>query len=304
MFPEKNKRGALRPMRSFSGDAQSLELRTKAIGFELFADAEEKTPSIFQAQWWENQLLEWAMKNEAMKTQMLRFVDIFPALRTPRQIAAHLRQYFPRSNRSFPAFLSLGIDAASPTAFSRSLLARETRAMMMRMAHKFIAGADIEDSLDVLRRIRQDGMTYTLDLLGEAVVSEAEADRYMNDYINALDIVSGSAGENPLAPANISLKLSSLYSQFDPVNEAGSKEIVKQRLRRIFRAAKKAGHTGSAFGCAKGGSGSRFGRGRTAALALSLRSPSRRVVVMTRVVRHRGKQFRSAPLAHKAGLDN
>ena len=41
----------------------------------------------------------------------------------------------------------------------------------------------------------------------------------------------------------------------------------------------------------------RFGRGRSAALALSLRSPSRRVVIKARVVRHRGSRFRSAPLA-------
>jgi len=64
-----------------------------------------------------------------------------------------------------------------------------------------------------------------------------------------------------------------------------------------MRAAKKAGHTGPAFERAKSGSGSHFGRGRSAALALSLRSPGRRVVVMTRVVRHQGKRFRSAPLA-------
>src|SRR5262249_17531438 len=64
-----------------------------------------------------------------------------------------------------------------------------------------------------------------------------------------------------------------------------------------MRAAKKAGHTGPGFGRARGGSRSSFGRGRSAALALSLRSPGRRVVVMSRVVRHRGKRFRSAPLA-------
>jgi type IV secretory pathway VirD2 relaxase len=78
----------------------------------------------------------------------------------------------------------------------------------------------------------------------------------------------------------------------------------KSFVAQVMRAAKKAGHTGPAFGHARGGSGSRFGRGRSAALALSLRSPGRRVVVMTRVVRHRGKQFRSAPLAkHVAYLE-
>jgi len=71
----------------------------------------------------------------------------------------------------------------------------------------------------------------------------------------------------------------------------------KSFVGHVMRAARKAGHTGQGFGKEKGGSGSRFGRGRSAALALSLRSPSRRVVIKARVVRHRGTRFRSAPLA-------
>ena len=42
---------------------------------------------------------------------------------------------------------------------------------------------------------------------------------------------------------------------------------------------------------------SHFGRGRRAALSLSLRSTSRRVVMKARVVRHHGTRFRSAPLS-------
>jgi type IV secretory pathway VirD2 relaxase len=65
-----------------------------------------------------------------------------------------------------------------------------------------------------------------------------------------------------------------------------------------MRAAKKAGHVGHSFGRGKGGANrSRFGRGRRAALSLSLRSNSRRVVMKARVVRHHGTRFRSAPLA-------
>jgi len=65
----------------------------------------------------------------------------------------------------------------------------------------------------------------------------------------------------------------------------------------VMRAAKKAGHTGTGFG-RTGASNSRstFGRGRPAALALSSRSNARRVVIMARVVRHRGRQFVAAPL--------
>jgi type IV secretory pathway VirD2 relaxase len=65
----------------------------------------------------------------------------------------------------------------------------------------------------------------------------------------------------------------------------------------VMRAAKKAGHTGRDFG-GFGGAKQRstFGRGRRVALSLAQRSTSRRVVIKSRVVRHQGTRFRSAPL--------
>jgi type IV secretory pathway VirD2 relaxase len=70
----------------------------------------------------------------------------------------------------------------------------------------------------------------------------------------------------------------------------------KSFVGQVMRAARTAGHTGKGFGGQGRSTGSSFGRGRSAALALSLRSPSRRVVIKARVVRHRGQKFRSAPL--------
>jgi type IV secretory pathway VirD2 relaxase len=72
----------------------------------------------------------------------------------------------------------------------------------------------------------------------------------------------------------------------------------KSFVGQVVRAAKKAGHTGRGFGRAAGATRhSTFGRGRRAALALSLKSPGRRVAIISRVVRHRGSRFRSAPLS-------
>ena len=71
----------------------------------------------------------------------------------------------------------------------------------------------------------------------------------------------------------------------------------KSFVGQVMRAAKKAGHVGDGFGRGKGGaSRSHFGRGRRAALSLSLRSTSRRVVMKARVVRHHGTRFRSAAM--------
>jgi type IV secretory pathway VirD2 relaxase len=66
----------------------------------------------------------------------------------------------------------------------------------------------------------------------------------------------------------------------------------------VMRAAKKAGHAGKSFGRSGRTQGrSTFGRGRRAALSISSRSRGRRVVIMSRIVRHKGKAFRSAPLS-------
>jgi hypothetical protein len=72
----------------------------------------------------------------------------------------------------------------------------------------------------------------------------------------------------------------------------------KSFVGEVIRAAKKAGHRGPAFKGSGGSAGrSTFGRGPRAALSLSSRSSTRRVVVMARVVRQHGAGFRSAPLS-------
>ncbi|MET3354281.1 UNVERIFIED_ORG: type IV secretory pathway VirD2 relaxase [Xanthobacter viscosus] len=80
----------------------------------------------------------------------------------------------------------------------------------------------------------------------------------------------------------------------------------KSFINQVLRAAQKAGHTSSA---SPGGAGrsrygrSTFGRGRGSFGRSRLFSPARRVVVKARVVRHKGRSFRSAPLsAHLAYL--
>ncbi len=71
----------------------------------------------------------------------------------------------------------------------------------------------------------------------------------------------------------------------------------KTFVGEVMRAAKKAGHIGISIRSSGGGSGSRFGRGRRAAVSIRLRSNSRRVVMKARVVRQHGARFRSAHLS-------
>ncbi len=85
------------------------------------------------------------------------------------------------------------------------------------------------------------------------------------------------------------------------------KRVPRQKsfISQVLRAAKKSGHVyGPGTGGRRSGYGrSSFGRGRTRFASARLFSPSRRVVVKARVVRHRSRTYGSAPLtAHVAYL--
>ena len=96
-------------------------------------------------------------------------------------------------------------------------------------------------------------LAFTADLLGEAVISEAEADLYQETclaLIRGLDGPLKAAAEIPLIDrdqhgpmprVNLSLKLSSLTAQFDAIHAEATIERVAGRLRPILRTARELG---------------------------------------------------------------
>ena len=63
------------------------------------------------------------------------------------------------------------------------------------MAKTFIAGTDAESALPNLEKLWKSGIAFSVDLLGEACVSDAEADMYQAKYLdlvgNLPDTVAG-----------------------------------------------------------------------------------------------------------------
>lgn len=57
------------------------------------------------------------------------------------------------------------------------------------LARRFIAGKKIEDAVRVIKNLNQNGMTATLDILGENVKSEQEATVKADNYIQALEMI-------------------------------------------------------------------------------------------------------------------
>ncbi|PYT35114.1 MAG: proline dehydrogenase [Acidobacteria bacterium] len=100
----------------------------------------------------------------------------------------------------------------------------ETSAIARRLAARFVAGDTLADALEAGCRINREGISLTLDHLGENVTSLAEAEASRDVYLRALDELSGH-GIN----GNVSLKL----SQFGiDISEQACRANVGQVVRR------------------------------------------------------------------------
>lgn len=228
-----------------------VEQRTREIGGELFERLNHRSPSIFHARWWEDRLMNWAMEDEAVKVQMFRFVDVLPMLRDHTSIARHLEEYFHEVRGHLPWAARIGLELSTGNSILSRALAFNARTNASRMARRFIAGENSAEVLKSIRQLRKNGFAFTLDLLGEAIISETEADRYQQAYLDLISDLSERVDswseveildndhDGAIPRLNVSVKLSALDSQFRSVDASGSRERVLNRLRPILRAARE-----------------------------------------------------------------
>ncbi len=189
-----------------------------------------------------------AMRDAAVKSQLFRFVDVLPTLGSRSAVADHLRQYLQPVSERLPPPLrpALGDGLLSP------FVAAAANFNVRRMARKFIAAPDLHRAVKAVAALRNRRLAFTVDLLGEAVISEKEADHYQQRYLDLIQTLPAHhrfsrrpahrpRRRRPHSARNISLKLSSLYSQFDPLDGRATADAVLHRLRAILRAARRSG---------------------------------------------------------------
>ncbi len=235
-----------------SADQQAIE----TYGREIFDRMEGEKPSVFKKDWWSGKMMDFSMQDPDFKVRMFRFVDVFPTLDEPSQVARHLQEYFGGEDQEFPVLSSVakwGLSKITPDSRFAGMAADQIEKQIRSMAGKFIAGKNAQEALPDLREMWDQDMAFTLDLLGEATVSEQEAKEYHRQYQQILDTLieetadweekpkleEASFGQVPRV--NLSVKISSLYSQLDPCDFDRSVEEVKDRLRPLFRTAKEHG---------------------------------------------------------------
>jgi RHH-type transcriptional regulator, proline utilization regulon repressor / proline dehydrogenase / delta 1-pyrroline-5-carboxylate dehydrogenase len=205
-------------------------------------------PAVFSKKGFYGALMDWAMRDEQFKTQLFRFVDVLPTLTTSAEIARHLTEYLTGDAVKLSPALQLGLKTASGMSW---LFGSGIKAQVSGMARQFMLGDDPAEIVGILRKLNQQGIAFTVDVLGEAVVSEAEADQYAQRYVDLLNLLgselpkwkhacqSNQSARGPLPPLNISVKLSALYSQITPVDPSTAVAKISERLRPIIRRAKE-----------------------------------------------------------------
>jgi RHH-type proline utilization regulon transcriptional repressor/proline dehydrogenase/delta 1-pyrroline-5-carboxylate dehydrogenase len=233
--------------------APAVEERTRAYGREIFARLDRRGPVPFTPSWLDDRLMHLTMGDEAVKVQLFRFIDALPNLKSPEEIAAHLREYFEEAGPSLPPWLRRTAGWLPRDGVAGRILAWAADRNARRMAHRFIAGSTVAEALDAIAAMRRRSLAFTIDLLGEATITEAEADEYQRQYLELIHGLSREVNNWPLIPqidsdadgpiprVNISVKLSSLYSQFDPIAPDTTSEAVRLRLRPILRLARERG---------------------------------------------------------------
>ncbi len=233
--------------------ANRVEALTRRLGREIFARVGRSGPLPFSPGWLDERLMAWTMGDEAVKVQLFRFVDVLPQLQGPAAITRHLREYFAEAGDHLPGWLHLGLRWLPERGLLGRFLAWAARFSARRLARKFIAGSNVPEALEAIARLRRRSLAFTVDLLGEATITEAEAEAAQQEYLGLLTGLSDSVNawpandlidrgpEGPLPRVNVSVKLSALYSQFDPIDPDGTSRAVRGRLRPILRAARQHG---------------------------------------------------------------
>jgi RHH-type proline utilization regulon transcriptional repressor/proline dehydrogenase/delta 1-pyrroline-5-carboxylate dehydrogenase len=228
-------------------DSPRLEAAVREIAHDLQRRAAGRRPAIFEPRDWLRRLIEQSLDDEQVRTALFRFVDVLPSLRGARNVGAHLEEYFANVDHALG-----GLTLLAHTLHAGWLVAPIVRKNVTSLARRFIVEENPETLLSVLENLREEPAGFTLDVVGEATVSQPEALRMLGRYEALLAELSAASARWPANPridygdrgpiptVNVSVKLSSLYARFDPLDPE-TERVVGKRLRRLLREAARVG---------------------------------------------------------------
>ena len=212
---------------------ESLEKRIKEIALELRELMRGEVPALFNLRRWQGRIMALAIRDQDFKVNLFRFIDLLPMLKEDALIVGMFYEYF-SGFKNAPLIVKQGLKMFSQNGTLPHIAASIIRSTVNSLAGQFIPGSDIGDAAVLMEDIRKDGFSFSVDLLGEEVLSSKEEQLYAVRYGALLDLMAPRARSlkdvqildrddgGPIPRFDISLKVSSLYSQLDPADWLGS----------------------------------------------------------------------------------
>jgi RHH-type proline utilization regulon transcriptional repressor/proline dehydrogenase/delta 1-pyrroline-5-carboxylate dehydrogenase len=225
----------------------SSEQAVQALARSLYRKAAENKPSLFEAKDLLGRMLDWSLEDESLRIALFRFVDVLPSLESSAEIGRHLEEYFARVDHALGGLVFL-----AQALHAGTLVAPVVRRNVIKLARRFIAEESGEHLVTVLTNLRKEPAAFTLDVVGEATVSDLEASAMQQRYLDLLRRLAkvsetwppcAQIDESPngkIPRVNLSVKLSSLCARFDPL-DPNTEVTVRERLRELFREAARLG---------------------------------------------------------------
>ena len=176
--------------------ARALEPEVRRVGAELAAAFPSPVRHPLRAL--DEKAMELSARDEALRAALFRFVDVVPACRSLDDLARHLTGYLDELPDRPPPLQ--GAMRVAHTRAGRAALGAAAAAGVKHMAHRFIVGETPTAVTGELRSLWQRGVASSVDLLGEATVTESEADRYAARCRDALETLVQAARRWPERP--------------------------------------------------------------------------------------------------------
>jgi proline dehydrogenase len=234
-------------VRQSAPEHPALERETREIGAELAAAFPSSTRHPLRAI--DSRAMELASSDRELRAALFRFVDVVPACRSLDDLARHLRGFLEEvPDAPLPIAAAMKI---SDTRAGRAALGAAAASGVKHMAHRFIVGETPRAALGVLRHLWERGVASSVDLLGEATVTRAEADRYAQRCDQALGELAVAArgwparavleqdSSGPVPRANVSVKVSALTPLLRPDAPERGRVDAAARLRPLLRHAQE-----------------------------------------------------------------
>jgi len=230
--------------------ADTAEQAVQTLARALYQKAAQHKPSLFEAKDLLGRMIDWSLEDESLRVALFRFVDVLPSLDSASEIGRHLEEYFTRVDHALG-----GLALLAQALHAGTWVAPVVRRNVISLARRFIAEETSGHLLSVLESLRQEPAAFTLDIVGEATVSDFEAQAMQQRYLDLLRRLAKSSASWPacaqiddsprgkIPRVNLSVKLSALCARFDPL-DPNTETAVRQRLRELFR---EAGRLGAAI---------------------------------------------------------